>query len=252
MTATRTGPQVPVLIIGSKSDPHATAVGEVVEAAGGTTHYLDAASLANGGWRWLDADFQVATESTWLTPHRAWLRRLAPAEWHQGIVLGSVEGAEASAALALLTALSESGPTWLSTYWATARAESKLVQDAVCRSLDVPAPRTIVSPDPGEIERSLGSRAIVKPLGVGEYVEDGIHHVVHTVPIVMGDPQLRALKEAPFIVQQQIALGQGQVPHSARRSRISLSRSTRVCSRVMKSSSWRTRSTSVWRASRIT
>ena len=214
MTATEA---VPVLLIGSQSDPHATAVGKVVEASGGSTRFLDAASLVNGGWRWLDAEFQIAVESTWVSPRRAWLRRLAPAEWHQGIVLGSVRGAEASAALALLTALSDSGPTWLSTYWATARAESKLVQDAVCRSLGIPTPRTIVCADPEEIEGTIGSSVIVKPLGVGEYVEDGVHHVVHTLPVTTSDPQMRALKEAPFIVQQQIKIAAGEkLPFSQR------------------------------------
>lgn len=204
MTGRRALAGGPVLIIGSRSDPHATAVGGVVEAAGGTPCFLDAASIGDGGWRWLDAQFELAIGSNWEPPRRAWLRRLAPADWHHGIVLGSIKAAEASASLALLTALSDGGPTWLTTYWATTRAESKLVQDAVCRDMGIPAPRTIVCTSPDQIERALGSQAVVKPLGVGEFSDGGTHHVVHTSLVSTHDLSGQTLTQAPFIVQQRI------------------------------------------------
>jgi glutathione synthase/RimK-type ligase-like ATP-grasp enzyme len=198
------GSSATVLIVGSPSDEHASAVlKEVGERA--TTVFVDASVLASGDWLWADG-FQVGTEFEGRrTPRKGWLRRLAPPDWHHGVEIGTLRGVETQAGLQLLAAIAdaESGIEWLTGYWATMRAENKLIQYGVASRLGVRVPATRVTADPADL-RVLGDRVVMKPLGIGAYTKDGVPHAVHARLVEQGDASLRGLSAAPYIAQQHI------------------------------------------------
>jgi hypothetical protein len=196
--------RAPVVIIGDRNDAHADAVAIAVEKEGRTPFVVDAASLSHGSWRWTNASFEVRTSDGWIAAGRGWLRRLAPPDWHRGIQLGSLEGAESSARLALLTALGDADMEWLTSYFALARAESKLLQHAAAKRLGVMTPPTTVCSSPADLPDDLGAEIVVKPLGVGEFLADGVPHAVHAREMASDDPRLGALASSPFILQHRI------------------------------------------------
>lgn len=194
-----------VLIVGERSDPHVEAIELAVACLGGESTALNSETLASARWRWSTDGFEVATDHGWRVCGRGWLRRLAPAGAHRGIELGSRQAAEASARLALIVSLSDSGIDWLTDHWQMARAENKLVMHRVAMALELRSPQTVVVAAAADIPEVLGDVVAVKPLGVGDFVFDNRAHAVHTRLVRRDDPDLAGLHLAPFIVQQAIA-----------------------------------------------
>ncbi len=191
------------LIIGDSSDPHVAAVHAV---AGGRAEVavLNSEGLADLQWRWTTGGFEIDTDAGWRRCTRAWQRRLSPAGAHRGVELGTRRAAESSARLALIIALADSGIEWLSDHWSIVRAENKLVMHRVAQELGIRSPMTVVVGDPADIPEALGEKVAVKPLGVGDFVSNGLAHAVHTRIVERTDPDLGGLAVAPFIVQQPI------------------------------------------------
>ena len=103
-------------------------------------------------------------------PRRGWLRRLAPLGWHDGAVVGSLEGAEATAWLTLLVGLVRMcGAEWLTPVDVLVAAENKLLQYRCAASLGLAVPETVVASD-AESLRGLGDEVVLKPLGPGHFV----------------------------------------------------------------------------------
>lgn len=198
-----TGPDV-IIIIGNQADLHASAVATVLEKHGVSVRILDAATLGSSPWRWANDSFEVRLDDCWRRPSRGWFRRLAPPDWHKGVVLGSLQAAEASARTGLLTALDSSSTRWLTPYWSLARAENKLTQYAEAKRIGLAVPETAVCSRISELPQGLGDEIVVKPLGLGEFVTDGVAHAVHTHSMSIDDERLLAMDVAPFIVQRRI------------------------------------------------
>jgi hypothetical protein len=116
-----------------------------------------------------------------------------------------LEAVEAQAALHLLAAAGDSqcGTQWLSDYWATMRAENKLVQYEVAQGLGLRVPTTRVAACPGELT-VLGKSFVVKPLGLGAYVDKGQAVAVHARLVAGDDEALDGLAKAPFIAQARV------------------------------------------------
>jgi len=148
--------------------------------------------------------FEIREAAEWLRPSRAWLRRLAPAGAHVGIELGSREGAEVSARLNLLAALSDTQIMWLTNYWTLLRTENKLIQYRAASALDIAVPPTAVASDAGDFGDALGDPLVLKPLGVGEFTVADVPYAVHTRSVRRGDAVLAGLSEAPFLAQRRI------------------------------------------------
>lgn len=189
------------IVVGDERDPHTAAVTDGLSARGCPHVVLDAASLSSKRWRYDGDRTAVRVGGRWLAPERGWLRRLAPPGEHDGIPLGSREAAEIGARLSFLAALSDSCIRWLSSYWAVARAENKLVQYAAARRIGVPVPHTEVVGRPTDLGAALGEQFVIKPLGVGDFVRDGVSYAVHTTVVRRDDEALYSLAEAPFIAQ---------------------------------------------------
>ena len=165
---------------------------------------LDAATLSTTRWRRSIEGFDVAVKGSWQSPTRGWLRRLAPAGHHAGMALGSRPAVEATARLALIASLSDTDIEWMTDYWSTLRAENKLVQYRLALAAGVAVPSTSVVTDPADIDPKLGALVVMKPLGVGDFREDGEPFAVHARLVNRGDPVLAGMSVSPFIAQQRI------------------------------------------------
>ena len=194
----------PPIVLGDRADSHALAVIEALERNGTRPAVFDSASLPLGGWRWADGELEVDNNGRWVTPRRGWVRRVAPPDWNRGLALGSAEAAEASARLALLTALSSTQIQWLTPYWIIASAENKLVQHRTARALGLPTPRTVVCASIADLPSDFPDRFIVKPLGVGEFMAGDTPHALHAQVLDREDHRLSLLNRAPFILQERI------------------------------------------------
>ena len=118
--------------------------------------------------------------------------------------MGSLPAAEATARLALIASLSETDIEWLTDYWSTIRAENKLVQYRLALAAGVAVPMTSVVADPADINPELGDLVVMKPLGLGEFLDAGEPFAVHARLVERTDPALAGLRLAPFIAQQRI------------------------------------------------
>jgi hypothetical protein len=193
-----------VVVIGQADDPHVAAV---LDASGSTDDALvvDAQSLPSMNWSVgpgaIRLDDRVVLEGT-----KGWVRRVAPAGHQEGLVLGSVDAAEHSAWLGLMTSLMRlDGIDWLSTFDAVMRAEDKLVQYAACARLSILCPDTVVASCPEGLRERFGDEVVVKPLGPGHFsdTESGFK-IVPAQTLTTQDERLAKLAGAPFIVQQRI------------------------------------------------
>ncbi len=198
----------PALILGSLQDEHVQAV----LAAMGTsaTLVLDASSFEEARFL-LERDRLVLhTDNTQrevdLSGARGWVRRLGPPGWRTGAVAGSRDAAVRSAWVSLAVGLaSHPEVRWLTPYPTLVGVENKLRQAVEADRLNIRVPRTIVTSDPQSIPADLGDRFVVKPLGVGHFVQsDGEAKVVWAQSLQRDDERLLALAGAPFLVQEQI------------------------------------------------
>lgn len=191
------------VIIGSPCDEHAAAVARAIGDRARVS-FVDAASLASGGWHWADG-LHVGETGARHVPRRGWLRRLAPPDWHHGVGIGTLGGVEAQARLQLLAAAADglAGIEWLTDYWATMRAENKLVQYQAARRIGVPVPECRVVANSLDLD-GLGEAFVMKPLGLGAYTRDGVPYVVHARLVERGDPSLDGVSVAPFIAQRYV------------------------------------------------
>jgi hypothetical protein len=194
----------PALVVGVSSEPHAAAVGSSVEARNREVVFLDAVSLSETRWRWASDVLEIFHGDTWVRPERGWYRRLAPAGHYTGTRVGSRVAVEIGARLALLTALAEAPIWWLTDYWSIVRGENKLTQYRHARRGGIPVPETVVVSNRADIPPSLGELFVVKPLGVGDFVESDTAFAVHARLVDRNDEILSGIGEAPFLVQAHI------------------------------------------------
>jgi hypothetical protein len=199
------------LLIGDSADPHVIAVLDRLPRQG--TVAVDAATLPDVLCRLSPQDstlFDRRGEPVRLStvaPARGWIRRLAPAGWDSGTVLGSRAAARLASRMALLAALvRDERTTWLCHVDALFAAENKMVQYRAARALGVRVPETLICPHPADLAAALGDAFIVKPLGPGNFTgDDGRERVVHTQTVAAADLAGADLLGAPFLAQQRLA-----------------------------------------------
>lgn len=197
-------PSASIVVIGSDDDPHIEAV---LAASGfaGEALVVDARSLRQRSWSVEPGGARIDGRD--IKPGaRGWVRRVAPAGYQQGITLGSVEGAEHSAWLALITGLMRLDCVdWLSPFDVVMRAEGKLVQYAACEKLEILCPDTLVTSTSVGLRERFGGHVVVKPLGTGHFSDDdSTFKIVSAQTLATDDERLETLAGAPFIVQQHI------------------------------------------------
>ncbi|KND25166.1 hypothetical protein [Streptomyces anulatus] len=197
-------------LIGDATDPHVRAVLRLLPKQG--TVVIDAATLSSalyrlspGGGTFLDlAGEQVHLSSE--TTARGWIRRLAPAEWDAGTVLGSQSAARLAARMTVLAALlRDSRISWVCGVDALFAAENKLVQYRAAEAIGLRVPATFVCADPAYLAAELGEPFVVKPLGPGNFTDDdGLDRVVHTQAVTAQDLAGADLLGAPFLAQKML------------------------------------------------
>lgn len=192
----------PILVIGRRDDPHVAAVLDATPH-GAAALVVDAETIQRVPWELRPSGARI-DQCVVGSGTRGWVRRIAPAGYEHGLTLGSVEAAEHSAWLAFMTSLMRSETIdWMTTFDATVRAEDKLVQYSAAAKLGVRHPETIVTSTAEELA-ALGADVVVKPLGVGHYVDGDEARVVPAQAVRTDDPRLAHLVGAPFIVQRLV------------------------------------------------
>lgn len=195
------------VIIGEPGDPH---VVSVLERMNTQPLVFDAQSLRDrpfvmdGGS--ITVDVAGVRHSFGMgAPARGWIRRIVPDSWLRSVSTDSLAAAEASGWMSLLAATLQLPETaWLSPIGAITRAENKLTQADVAARVGVRTPRTVVTNDQSRLPRDLEDELVVKPLGVGHYVEDGKPHVVHATAVSAHQLTTRDLAVAPFLIQEKL------------------------------------------------
>ncbi|QOV33241.1 hypothetical protein IM697_23645 [Streptomyces ferrugineus] len=197
-----------VLLIGDPTDPHMAAVLDRLPRHGTVT--VDAASLPNT-LRDLNPQHSTLLDRTGEPVHmsaqhpaRGWIRRLAPAGWDTGAVLGGHAAARLAARTALLAALlRDDRLTWLCPVDALFAAENKIVQYRAARTTGLRTPKTAISASPAVLADALGEPFVVKPLGPGNFTgDDGHERVVPAQAVTAADLAGTDLLDAPFLAQE--------------------------------------------------
>nr|WP_168516614.1 hypothetical protein [Streptomyces sp. S1D4-11]QIZ01254.1 hypothetical protein HEP87_56080 [Streptomyces sp. S1D4-11] len=198
------------LLVGDTADPHVIAVLDRLPRQG--TVVVDASTLPDVLRRLspqhstlLDQQGEPVRLSA-AAPARGWIRRLAPAGWDSGTVLGSQAAARLASRMALLAAfVRDERTTWLCHVDALFAAENKMVQYRAARTLGLRVPETLICSHPADLAAALGDPFVIKPLGPGNFTgDDGQERVVHTQTVTAADLAGADLLGAPFLAQQQL------------------------------------------------
>jgi glutathione synthase/RimK-type ligase-like ATP-grasp enzyme len=202
---------VRAIIVGDADDPHVTAV-EVATALSPCL-VLDASSIGKqrysltptGFRQWHKGEQLGGLEVRPATSVRGWIRRIAPPDWHRGVVVESHDAAVRVAWLSLLTAVIRGlGVEWLTDLDRLVTAENKLVQQTAATKVGARIPETVVTNSVEEVRDLLGDRFVIKPLGPGHYFDGETPFTVFTTEVATDDLNNRALESAPFIAQQRL------------------------------------------------
>lgn len=193
------------LLVGNESDFHLRAVAEQLRLLDVQPLVFDADSLLRIGYSFSPDGLTIGGSEV-TAGSRGWLRRVAPSRWTTGDLVGSVADVSLRARVSLVASLTRfEGCEWMTRVDALQAAEDRLHQLAVARRIGIATPKTVVSDDPSEIRRSLGSDAVLKPLATGAFVdESGQPQVVHTAALTEGILALGDFAAAPFVAQERI------------------------------------------------
>lgn len=136
---------------------------------------------------------------------RGWIRRLSPAAWDHGAVIGSRRAAELAAQLACLSLiLRDPMIEWLTPIDTQLSSENKMLQARAARAAQIPSPTAIIGGSPEYLEFRLGPQAVVKPLGPGNYEEAGTQHVVYTQAVTTNSLSRLCTLNPPFLTQKLV------------------------------------------------
>lgn len=198
---------VPILV-GDRDDPHIAVVESSLVKRGSHPIVFDLESVMNNGLSIGDEGSAVRVDDVWnnlADVRTAWLRRFHRADWGLGVEAGSLRALELgtwhSAYSWILDAI---GVRWITSPSVLSRAESKLWQWKAAARLGIPYPQTLVTTSSDAVAATFPNEVIVKPLGTGQFIQDGETRTVYAEPMMPTDSRLSALKSAPFIVQERI------------------------------------------------
>lgn len=197
------------VVIGSRNDQHVDQVVRRLTAR--ATVVVDAETLPDVLIH-IDEEQTVAKDLTGLPVSigatagvRGWIRRLSPPSWDHGAVIGSRRAAELAAQLACLgLILRDPMIDWLTPVDAQLSSENKMVQARAARAAKIASPRAIVGGCAEFLESRLGPVVVVKPLGPGNYEEDGRQHVVYTQAVATNSLTRLGTLDPPFVTQKLI------------------------------------------------
>lgn len=193
------------LLVGNEADAHLRTVVDLLQQRGVEPVVFDAESLAQVSYSFSPQELVIGGEVI-AGEGRAWLRRAAPNRWSNGDRVGSVSDVSFRARVRLIAAIARHGNReWVTDIDALQAAEDRVHQLAVASRLGIATPPTIVSSDPSEIERALGSDAVIKPLAAGAFVNaEGEPQAVHTTPLTADLLASGDFRAAPFVAQTRI------------------------------------------------
>lgn len=201
------------VVVGSRDDPHVAAVLEALGSRGQPSPLvIDAEVLRHAEYLLSAGDMSVRvpgqqpTLVSSLASVPGWFRRLSPAGWAAGLVLGSHEAAVKSSCLALVAAFARTcGVAWLTPPDRLAAAEDKMNQYLVAQRLNVAAPTAVVCSSAPAAADIVGDPLVVKALGPGHFQEDdGKSRVVFATAVEAKSAAAASLGGAPFIVQRRV------------------------------------------------
>jgi len=137
---------------------------------------------------------------------RGWVRRLAPAGWDAGTVLGSHRAAVLASRLALLGAIvRDPAVAWLTPIDPLIASESKMVQYRAALRLGLRVPATAIAYDPEALAVELGDPFLLKPLGPGNFDDgNGRQRVTFATAVSPQDLVDVNMADAPFLAQRAI------------------------------------------------
>lgn len=186
------------LIVGSASDPHVLAVTAQMTSA---ATLIDAATILDGLVTLQDHALWISGQR--VEPGPAWIRRLAPEGWAEGMSRPGVPGAERSASMSTLAAIARDERfAWLSDLDCFGSAENKPLQYRRAAMAGIPVPEWIVTTDPDTVPRS--GDWVTKPLGPGSFIDDkSVGWVVPTTQLDMTTPP-EVVARVPFILQRRV------------------------------------------------
>lgn len=193
------------LLVGNESDFHLRAIAEQLRLRSVQPLIFDADSLHQIGFSYSSDGLAIGGTEV-VSGSRGWLRRVAPSRWTTGDLVGSVADVSLRARVSLVASLTRfKGCKWITRVDALQAAEDRLHQLAMARSIGIATPKTVVSDDPDEIRRSLGSDAVLKPLATGAFVdESGQPRVVHTAELTEEILTSGDFATAPFVAQERV------------------------------------------------
>lgn len=197
----------PVVVVGDPIDPH---VGAVLGSLKRPAVVFDASSLGQMTFVLHGTEFLVNDgEGDWILSsdgeNRGWLRRLAPAGWHRGLELDSHGAAVQSAWLSLLSGIARTcSVKWLTDVDRLIVTENKTVQAAAANLLQIDTPNFLVTNSQAAVRQIFAGDIVVKPLGAGDYTENGKARAVFATRMSATDSRLEALGGAPFLVQEYV------------------------------------------------
>ena len=181
------------ILIGERDDPHIAAVEDALIRCGNRPLIFDLESVMSDGLSLSDEGYAVKIDGAWrdLTDARfGWLRRLHRADWGLGIEAGSLRALELGTWYSAYSwLLDDSKVSWITSPVALRRAESKLWQWKAAVRLGIPYPRTLVTTSSEAVATSFSNEVIVKPLGTGQFIQDGSRVMFETVLNVEESPE---------------------------------------------------------------
>lgn len=197
----------PPIVIGDRNDPHIAIVEDALVRRGRPAMVLDLESIMGNGLS-IGADgCAVKVDDGWIdlgSTRTGWLRRFHRADWGLGVETGSIKALELGTwHSAYSWVLDAADVRWITEPTPLRRAESKLRQWRAATALGISYPRTIVTTSNDAVVHTFpGEEVIVKPLGTGQFIENGETKTVYAEAMMPTDSRLSALKSAPFIVQE--------------------------------------------------
>lgn len=196
------------ILIGERDDPHIAAVEKALVRRGYRPIVFDLESVMSNGLSISDDGYAVKVDGAWndLTGARTgWLRRLHRADWGLGVEAGSLRALELGTwHSAYSWLLDDAKVRWITAPAALSRAESKLRQWKAAIRLGIPYPQTLVTTSSEAVATTFSNEVIVKPLGTGQFIQDGETKTVYAESMMPTDTRLSALNSAPFIIQERI------------------------------------------------
>jgi hypothetical protein len=194
------------LIVGDVEDSHVAAVvSALADLQDKEPIVFDAPSLRREGFRLEGEGLMVGDRLTGLGKGRGWLRRYAPTMWGAGTLAGGLEAVTIRSFLGLVGSLSRvGGIEWLTPLERMLAAEDKLYQLQEASRSGARVPRTLVTSDGADAERSLGRTFVVKPLVGGYFWADDGPRAVYAESLVASDMDRVDFGAAPFLAQERI------------------------------------------------